>query len=448
MFGGCRRCCMQSFLALNVVAVLPSMLTWGWLSRKQIEVPQAPFSETLPDNASADGPDTSADNPYVIESDLRPLVAGGLRFFRSGLFKEAWEYLIKQYFHHALRIVIRDGVMHFESPTLESSHALVMIFFKMHCYLGGLPDVDIIINTGDWGVVKKPLALPIWSWTKDPDMHNDLLMPYWSVTWLERIAAKKEQLASSTPWEDRVSRLIWRGSQTGFAYPSVEKWWETWSSWEWQTAPRSRLVLACRNISHVCDAGFHQVMPGVSGDVAQEMRNEGLMKEPVDASQVMPRPKYSLLIDGNGPPSSRAAEEFGDGRATFWVQGFGIEFWYNSLRPYAHFVPVKPDVSDILQQLDWAMKHDSEMQAIAKRSREFAERFLRDPALSNAFRDKIIAFAKLQSERPEIGGASKVKIHWERARFLHAYVYENARSFNLGDDVLNNGAVCLDGYVA
>eukprot|EP00930_Biecheleria_cincta_P087991 TRINITY_DN77234_c0_g1_i1.p1 TRINITY_DN77234_c0_g1~~TRINITY_DN77234_c0_g1_i1.p1 ORF type:complete len:443 (-),score=51.86 TRINITY_DN77234_c0_g1_i1:417-1745(-) len=436
---GCKKICFFcSLTALAVLACLP--LIW---TSQQNALDSARQSAITKARTSTTTPTTEA-LPIVVDADLLPFALNGSESLSPEASEDAWNFMLRKHHHVALRIVIRHGMMYLESPKVHHDHALVLVLLKIHCYLGGLPDVELIINTDDWGVVEKPRVLPIWSWTKDPDRHNDLLMPYWSAAWLEHTAVARERMAESATWGQRASKLIWRGSQTGYAYPKVARWWETWTSSNWRQAPRARLALACRNLSYICDAGFHRIMEGVSADVEKEIRKEGLVKAPVDATQVYPRPKYSLLIDGNGAPSSRSISEFGDGRATFWVESPDVEIWYSGLKPYIHFIPVKRDLSDLTKQLRWAMSHDSEVQAIAKRAREFAQQTLRDYSLSIAWRSKVYEFAKLQAEPPAVAGASTVKLQYQTASFVQYYVKENARSLHLGPAAISWGDACLE----
>jgi len=37
------------------------------------------------------------------------------------------------------------------------------------------------------------------------------------------------------------------------------------------------------------------------------------------------------------------------------------EFFYKQLRPYEHYIPVKADLSDLLDRIQWAKDHDSEV---------------------------------------------------------------------------------------
>src|SRR5690606_40217674 len=41
------------------------------------------------------------------------------------------------------------------------------------------------------------------------------------------------------------------------------------------------------------------------------------------------------------------------------------QWWYDRLIPWEHFVPVRADMSDLLEKIDWVRTNDSEAAAIA-----------------------------------------------------------------------------------
>lgn len=47
------------------------------------------------------------------------------------------------------------------------------------------------------------------------------------------------------------------------------------------------------------------------------------------------------------------------------------EFFYKALTPGLHYVPVKSDLSDLVEKIMWAKEHDEEGLKIAKSARQF-----------------------------------------------------------------------------
>lgn len=48
------------------------------------------------------------------------------------------------------------------------------------------------------------------------------------------------------------------------------------------------------------------------------------------------------------------------------------EFFYKDLVPGLHYVPVKSDLSDLVDKINWAKEHDEDGLKIVKHARQFA----------------------------------------------------------------------------
>ena len=51
-------------------------------------------------------------------------------------------------------------------------------------------------------------------------------------------------------------------------------------------------------------------------------------------------------------------------------------WFFPMIKEYVHYVPVKADLSDLKQQIDWCREHDDECRKIAENSFEFYEKYL------------------------------------------------------------------------
>ena len=52
------------------------------------------------------------------------------------------------------------------------------------------------------------------------------------------------------------------------------------------------------------------------------------------------------------------------------------EYFNDWLQPYKHYIPILPDMSDLVEKLEWAVKNDAEARMIQVAGRQFAERVL------------------------------------------------------------------------
>lgn len=81
--------------------------------------------------------------------------------------------------------------------------------------------------------------------------------------------------------------------------------------------------------------------------------------------------KYQLNIDG-----TVAAYRFpyllaGDS-LVFKQESKYYEFFYKQVEPYEHYIPVKRDLSDLVEKLRWAKKHDEVAYKISRNGQLFA----------------------------------------------------------------------------
>ena len=52
------------------------------------------------------------------------------------------------------------------------------------------------------------------------------------------------------------------------------------------------------------------------------------------------------------------------------------EHFYSSLRPWEHYIPVRADLADLTDKIQWARQHDQEALAISLKARQFAREHL------------------------------------------------------------------------
>lgn len=53
-----------------------------------------------------------------------------------------------------------------------------------------------------------------------------------------------------------------------------------------------------------------------------------------------------------------------------------VLWFYGTIKPYVHFIPVAEDFSDIFTQLEWAKTHDEQCKEISENARQLAAEVL------------------------------------------------------------------------
>jgi len=82
--------------------------------------------------------------------------------------------------------------------------------------------------------------------------------------------------------------------------------------------------------------------------------------------------KMVLIVDGNGI-SSAHTWCFGIGAVPFLVTN--NTFWFSDLLvPFENYIPVRYDLADLEEKIEWVLEHDVEAREIAERAAEFAYR--------------------------------------------------------------------------
>ena len=65
------------------------------------------------------------------------------------------------------------------------------------------------------------------------------------------------------------------------------------------------------------------------------------------------------------------------------------DHFYPELRPYAHFIPVKADLSDLVEQYEWARAHEKDVEKIAESALSFAKANLSETAILRYLSDQL-----------------------------------------------------------
>jgi hypothetical protein len=83
----------------------------------------------------------------------------------------------------------------------------------------------------------------------------------------------------------------------------------------------------------------------------------------------------------------------------YFTQGF--PFYHSALEPWVHYVPLKKDLSDLLETLRWLKANDDRARQIGDAGRAFAHRHLSPPAVREYIRSYLVARADV---RPRLHG--------------------------------------------
>ncbi|KAJ6489765.1 glycosyl transferase family 90-domain-containing protein [Mycena sanguinolenta] len=88
--------------------------------------------------------------------------------------------------------------------------------------------------------------------------------------------------------------------------------------------------------------------------------------------------KYKYVLDVDGATFSGRFVGLLRTRSLVFKSTIFEEYFNDWIRPYEHFVPVLPDLSDLVEKVQWAIDNPKEAQLIQKRGREVAWRLISD----------------------------------------------------------------------
>jgi hypothetical protein len=178
----------------------------------------------------------------------------------------------------------------------------------------------------------------------------------------------KSGLANSVPWEDKIPKVIFRGSATGCGITI-------------RTNIRLKAASLAQKHPKLLDVGI----------VEWNARPKKLKKQPIQVIdteklkniKLKPRItdeekfkyKFILYLDGH-VSAFRMGGELASGSVLF-VPESEYKLWFSHmLEPMKHFIPIKEDLSDLIDKTKWCLAHDEECREIADNAKAFYEEHL------------------------------------------------------------------------
>jgi len=188
-------------------------------------------------------------------------------------------------------------------------------------------------------------------------------------------------------WQRRISKAAWRGRCTGRGYEPglVHK------------QPRVAIMKLSRQHPQLLDArlffskGCAKVEHLVEfGDTAKDYLRE----------EDMQRFKYLVDIEGDGC-SGRLSKLLGSGSVVLKYFRRGQQHYVQQMRPFVHYVPIRPDLSDLLQKIRWLQTNDDRARLIAHNAKHFAMVNLSPLAVDCYWLKLLLAYASVQGFAPK-----------------------------------------------
>lgn len=247
-----------------------------------------------------------------------------------------------------------------------------------------LPDVEFFVNLGDWPLEKRRPSErlhPIFSWCGSNDT-RDIVMPTYDLTesvleTMGRVSLDMMSVQSNTgpQWAEKNTTAFWRGRDS--------------------RRERLELVKLARAYPDMVDAAFTNFFffkhdESLYGPLVKHVSFFDFFKY-----------KYQINIDGTVAAYRLPYLLAGDS-VVFKQDSSYYEHFYNQLRPWEHYVPLKADLGDLLEKIRWARKHDEEVRKIALAGQQFARNHLMGDSIFCYYYKLFQMYAKLQIAEPTV----------------------------------------------
>lgn len=238
-----------------------------------------------------------------------------------------------------------------------------------------VPDVDFIYFYEDrlkksfFKRSKHKKSAPIFVSAKEKGMDSVVLFCDWNYDIKDAqggwngLIEKVNQ--NNTPWSTKIDKLFWRGM------PWDGKHFGMYDFDNWTSIPRGNLVYQSQKFPEWIDAAFSEYPARMLKKDPSRCCLELGKIEFVSWPDVF-RYKYQIALDGVTSSFPATQWKLLSGCLVFKQETENIQYFYGELIPWKHYIPVKKDLTDLMEKLEWARKNDSQAQQIAQNAREFA----------------------------------------------------------------------------
>jgi protein glucosyltransferase len=254
-----------------------------------------------------------------------------------------------------------------------------------------LPDLEFLVNIQDHPVTRIESPLPVFSFSKIPSQHADILYPAWAF-WeggpsLSVIASWRWDLTrtdllaagAALSWQEKKPVVFFRGSRTNES--------------------RDPYVLYARQHPDLWDVRY------TLNQSQRETEYVTQVLKIAPAEPVSPRDhcayRYFLNFDGVAA-SFRLKNLLACGGLVFYVDPKWMEFFYAKLVPGEHYIPLSLNVEEAARVLGSLQADDARAQRIAQNGQEFIAKHLTLAHVRRYWLDLLKEYACLQRFEPRL----------------------------------------------
>jgi hypothetical protein len=198
----------------------------------------------------------------------------------------------------------------------------------------------------------------------------------------EELSAINEA-CDANPFERRLEVIKWRGRLSGPDYPNLENI---------QEFPRYSLLMMSLKHPEFIDARLwtYDHVSSCESGVALRRQLQDMFGDPAEflPPESFAPFKYLISIDGVTSRWGCVPTILASG-SVLLLQHQWKQFFYPGLEAWVHYVPLKRDISDLVEQYKWLIDHPVQAKTIAENGQLFAKEILNPEALETFLVDVI-----------------------------------------------------------
>ncbi len=185
------------------------------------------------------------------------------------------------------------------------------------------------------------------------------IKPYW-IGWSE-IMNEIKDAKNEYPWELKIQKVFWRGRPTD-CYQA-----ENFCP----TSPRIKLVELAKKNPQI-DAAYSAEKAELTTYELKRWKWEPFMSR---AQQL--KYKYLISLDGIAATYPGLLWKLYSNSVVIKQDSDDVQWFYSLLKPWQHYVPVKYDLNNLLEIINWLKAHDQHAKEISEQAQKLVEDYFK-----------------------------------------------------------------------
>ena len=309
--------------------------------------------------------------------------------------KSGFKYVKKKVNKYQNEWYANDSLIRYEYPINEGDSGVHQIhhMFTELCEKREVPDIEFFVNKRDFPLLKKNLTepyenifgkdcsllshcyekyCPILSMNSN-DRYADITIPTWE-DW-SRVNTDKffpkpcHNFNYKFPikWEDKKEVAVFRGSSTGISSDIIK-------NKRFKLAKMNNPLLDVGITKYNLRPRFHRNNDKLYLSTTDIEELDISLKDELSPEQ-QSEYKYIINVEGHSV-AYRLSLELGMGSVILLVECENKLWYSDKLKPYIHYVPVKSDLSDLINQIEWCKSNDDKCKEIVDNAKRFYDQYL------------------------------------------------------------------------